>query len=123
MRGWSFPEIPIYVRLSPRLNQEAEGRPEGLEVLTWRCPSVTLSVVGSPSTDRPGILFASKVSVRQSPLLRSGGEGLRARPPLSKVEMSPTKVEGIQIGMGWGDGSGGLPRLARTLPLRGGGSS
>lgn len=119
MRGLSFPEIPVYFRLSPRLNQKAEGRPKGLEVLTWCCPSVALSVVGSPSTDRPGILFASKVSIRQSPLLGAGGEGLRARPPLSKVEMSLTMMEGIRMGMGWSDGSEGLPRPARTLPLRG----
>lgn len=84
---------------------------------------MALSVVGSPSTDRPGILFASKVSIRQSPLLGVGGEGLRARPLFFKVEMSPTIVEGIKMGMGWGDGSGGLPRPARTLPPRGGGSS
>ena len=89
MRELSFPEIPIYFRLSPRLNQDAEGRPEGLEVLTWRCLSVALSVVVSPSTDRPGILCASKVSMRQSPLLGAGGEGLRARPPLSKVKCLP----------------------------------
>lgn len=36
-----------------------------------------------------------------------GDEGLRARPPLSKVETSPPKVKGIKMRMGWGDGSGG----------------
>lgn len=125
MRGLSFPGIPIYFRLSPRnkrLSQGLKGGPRAVRSSPGVVPLEALSV-GSPSTDRPGILFPSKVSIRQSPLLGAGGEGLRARPPLSKVKMSPTKVEGIRMGMGWGDGSGGLPRPARTPPLRGGGSS
>lgn len=73
-RGPSFPGIPIYFEPWPRnkrLKQELKGGPRAARSSPGVVPLVALSV-GSPSTDRPGILFPSKVSIRVSPL---GGRG------------------------------------------------
>lgn len=106
----------------PRVAQPAEKSSPGVFTL-WPCPERI------PKRARPGILFPSKASMEEeSPGWREmgecGGEGARAGPPFSEVEISPKWVEDAKIG-GRGHGTGVFPGPgpARGSRLGGGGSS